>query len=65
MSVAQDVCTIDTRNAFADYLKQRVLTTNTPETQRLSIALYKTARPRRAGAAETTSRCMSPLAGPR
>jgi alkylmercury lyase len=41
MSVAQDVCTIDTRNAFADYLKRRVLTTNTPETQRLSIALYR------------------------
>jgi alkylmercury lyase len=31
----------DGRKAFADYLKRRVLTVNTPELQKLSVTLYK------------------------
>jgi alkylmercury lyase len=41
MSTAKDASAIDTRSAFAVYLKQRVPGTNPPEMQRLSIALYR------------------------
>ncbi|HLG90359.1 MAG TPA: hypothetical protein VKZ79_24585 [Alphaproteobacteria bacterium] len=37
----QDAHTLDAREAFGDYLKRRVPATNTPEMQRLSIALYR------------------------
>jgi alkylmercury lyase len=41
MSVARDATVIDIRDAFAAYIGRRVLATSTAETQKLSVALYR------------------------
>jgi alkylmercury lyase len=41
MSAAEQLRTVDTRSAFAAYLKERVPASNPPEMQQLSIALYR------------------------
>ena len=41
MSASRPARTSDGRDAFADYLRRRVLTENTPELQKLSVMLYR------------------------